>query len=67
MGNTVRKFSIKELRVRKGWTQAETAEILGVSTQTYNAWENNIENLTISKIKILANIFDVDFNEIFLG
>lgn len=67
MGNTVRRFSIKELRARKGWTQAETAEILGVSTQTYNAWENNIENLTISKIKILANIFDVDFNEIFLG
>lgn len=63
----VRQFSIKELRARKGWTQAETAKRLGISTPTYNAWENNIEKLTISKIKVLANVFDVDFNEILLG
>ena len=33
------RYSLKELRARKGLNQSETAEKLGVSTQTYNAWE----------------------------
>ena len=65
MENTKYRFSVRELRVRNGWTQAETAEKLGVSTQTYNAWENDVERLTISKIKALANILGVSIDEIF--
>lgn len=61
------QYTIKELRARRGWTQAETAEKLGVSTQTYNAWENGIENLTVSKIRALADVFGVTLKEIFLG
>ena len=34
------KYSLKELRARKNWTQCETAKRLGISPQTYNAWEN---------------------------
>lgn len=36
------RYSLKELRARKGLNQSETAEKLGVSTQTYNAWEKQI-------------------------
>ncbi len=60
------QYSVKELRARKGWTQAETARKLGVSTQTYNAWENGLDNLTLSKIRALAKIFGVELKEIFL-
>ena len=31
------KYSLKELRARLGLTQAEMAEKLGISTQTYNS------------------------------
>lgn len=61
-----RQFTFKELRARQGLTQAQTAKKLGVSTQTYNAWENDIEKLSISKIKAIAEVFGVDFNDIFL-
>lgn len=67
MDDTSRQYTLKELRARNGWTQAETAGKLGVSTQTYNAWENDIENLTITKIKAIAVVFGIDFNDIFLG
>ena len=31
-----RQYTLKELRARKGKTQADTAKDLGISTQTYN-------------------------------
>ena len=37
--NKEMQFTLKELRARKNETQAQTAEALGVSVQTYNAWE----------------------------
>lgn len=61
------QYTVKELRARKKWTQAETAVKLGVSRQTYNAWENGMDNLTVTKIKALADLFGVEFSEIFLG
>ena len=57
-------FSIRELRARKGWTQQQTAEKIGVSTQTYNAWEKDISNVGISKVIALADIFDVTLSQI---
>ena len=33
------QYSLKELRARKNITQADAAEMLGISTQTYNSWE----------------------------
>lgn len=59
------KFSIKELRARKNWTQAETAKKLGISTQTYNAWERDISNVGISKVQAVAKLFEVSLSQIF--
>ena len=61
----MQKYSLKELRARKGWTQQETACKLGVSPQTYNAWEKDISNVAISKVLAVAKVFDVTINDIF--
>lgn len=58
------QFSLKELRARMGWTQAETAKKLGVSTQTYNAWENNLSNVKISRAMAIAELFQVPLSEL---
>lgn len=60
-----RKFTLKELRARKDETQAETAKALGISPQTYNAWEQDISNVAISKVVALAEHFGVKLTEIF--
>lgn len=58
------QFSLKELRARKNETQAEAAEALGISVQTYNAWEQDISNVAISKVIRVAEHFDVALSEI---
>lgn len=58
------QYTLKELRARKKETQAQTAESLGVSVQTYNAWEKDISNVAVSKVKAVARHFDVELSEI---
>lgn len=58
------KFSLKELRARKNETQAQSAAALGVSPQTYNAWEKNISNVAIAKVYKVAAHFGVAVSEI---
>ena len=59
------RYSLKELRARKQWTQRETAKKLGISEQTYNAWEKDISHVAISKVNALANLFGVKIGQIF--
>ena len=63
---SVRQYTLKELRARKNITQMQAASDLGVSVQTYNAWEKDLSNVAISKVMAVANYFDVPINEIFL-
>ena len=58
------QFSLKELRARKNWTQKQTAEKLGVSVQTYNAWERDVSRVAIGKVYEMAELFDVEIWEI---
>lgn len=62
-----RQYTLKELRARKDETQEQTAKALGISTQTYNAWEKDISGVAISKVLALANYFDVRLSEIKVG
>lgn len=62
----MQQYTLKELRARKNMTQSEIADIIGVSTQTYNAWERDVSNVAISKVKALADFFGVTIGEIFL-
>ena len=58
------QYSLKELRARKNWTQRETAERLGISVQTYNAWEKDISRVAVGKVIAVADLFDVRLSEI---
>ncbi len=58
------KYTLKELRARKNETQEEVAKNLGISIQTYNAWEKDISNIAVSKVYALAEYFGVTIDEI---
>lgn len=59
------KFTLKELRAKKDWTQRETADKLGISAQTYNSWEKDISGVAVRKVKAVADLFDVRLGQIF--
>ena len=61
------QFSLKELRARKNETQEQVANAIGVSAQTYNAWEKSISNVSVSKVNALAKHFGVKLTQIFLN
>lgn len=63
----MQKYTLKELRARKNWTQRETAEKLGISVQTYNSWEKDISNVGVSKVQAVAKLFGVKLSEIFFA
>jgi len=60
------QFTLKELRARKNLTQMQVAKDLGVSVQTYNAWERDISNVAVSKVQAVAKYYGVSLGEIFL-
>lgn len=58
------RYTLKELRARKNKTQTEVAIDLGVSLQTYHAWERDISNISVSKVLALADYFGVTLDEL---
>ena len=56
------KYSLKELRARKNWTQKRVAR-----EQTYNAWEKDISNVAVSKVNAVAILFGVTLDQIFFA
>lgn len=60
------QYSLKELRARKNISQRQLAKEIGVSTQTYNAWEKDISKVAVGKVKAIADFFGVTIGEIFL-
>ncbi len=61
------KFTLRELRARKNKTQEEVAKELGISTQTYNAWERDISNVAVSKVYAVAEYFGVTIDDIYIS
>lgn len=61
------QYTLKELRARKNETQEQVAAAMGVSVQTYNAWEKNISNVAVSKVNALAKYYGVRLTQIFLN
>ena len=59
-------FSLRELRARKNKTQREVAADLGISVTTYCAWEKDISNVAISKVKAVAEYFGIALGQISL-
>lgn len=61
------QYTLKELRARKNWTQQQTAEALGISTQTYNAWESDFGKVKIRAAYNVAKLFGVKLDQIKLS
>ena len=58
------KISLAAARVNAEYTQEQAAELLGVSKQTINAWENGKSEPTYSRLKELANLYKIDIDYI---
>ena len=50
---------LKELRFKKGLTQADLSNILGVAQQTIGSWETNKSSPNLEMLKIIADFFNV--------
>lgn len=60
-------MTLKQARRMSDITQLEVAEKLGVHVQTYREIEKNPENATVKQAKILSEIFNVSYDDIFFS
>lgn len=61
----VLRNNLKGYRVRKGLTQEDMAEILGVSVSTVKNWEKEPHKMTFEKLALLAQHYGVSVNAFF--
>ena len=55
-------MNIKEIRLRKGMSQAEVASALGVSSVVYSRYETGSREPSADVLIQIANIFDVSLD-----
>lgn len=67
MNTTVTGITIKNLREKKGLSQTDLADILGVSSKTVSKWETARGLPDISLIEPLANALSVSVMELMTG
>lgn len=60
-------YELHVLRAIRNETQEDVAKAVGVSVQTYNAWEKDFSNIKISKANRLARHFGVSLDDLFLA
>lgn len=58
---------LKELRKEKGITQAQFAEILGVTNRSISRWENGVNMPDFDLLLQIADYYDVEIGEILDG
>jgi transcriptional regulator with XRE-family HTH domain len=56
---------IKELRIEKGLSQMQLAQLIGVSQKAIDYWERNVNEPKASYIIALVRTFDITFDEFF--
>lgn len=59
------KMNLKVLRKRKGFSQQYMANQLNIAISTYNQYENNNRKIPIDKAKGIAEILNININDIF--
>ncbi len=55
---------IRLLRMKKGLSQEELAEQIGVSRQSVSKWESGQTSPEISKLMKMANVFEISTDEL---
>ena len=63
--NTTLANQIKQFRMKKGWTQEELAEKVGVSFQAVSKWENERSAPDIMLLPFLADLFQCTIDALF--
>ena len=56
--------AIARLRLERNLTQAQLAEIIGVSQQQLGGWENGVRKPKLNALIKIAKALNVDFNEL---
>ena len=56
-------LSLKQIRLVKGKTQEDMANLLSIHVQTYRKLEENPEEITIKQAKLIATFLGVSYNE----
>ncbi|NVK21891.1 MAG: helix-turn-helix domain-containing protein [Kangiellaceae bacterium] len=54
---------VKKLRLQRGWSQEQLADISGLSTRTIQRLERG-ENASLETLKSLASVFEIDVSEL---
>ena len=57
--------NLKNERLACNMTQKQVAEKMGIKTQSYQAYENNISLPTVENLLKLSLIFNVSLNDLF--
>ena len=55
---------IKQLRKKKGISQSELAELIGVKNNTVSTWERGTRKPDFEALNLLSNYFEVSFEYI---
>jgi transcriptional regulator with XRE-family HTH domain len=55
---------LRELRNKSGYTQQQMADFLNISRSTYTYYETGKSEPGLDKIKIMCEIFNIDYNTI---
>lgn len=58
------KSKLKELREKRGLSQAEVAQEIGISRQMYNKYERGDTEPSLSSIKALSTLYAVSYDEL---
>ncbi len=56
---------VKKLRIERGFSQREVAEKLGIRQPNYGKIENGETPITVEKLEVLAEVFDVKISNFF--
>jgi putative transcriptional regulator len=57
--------NIRDLRIDRGWSQQELAEMVGASRQTINAIEQEKHSPSLELAFRLSKVFKLDFEAVF--
>lgn len=64
MAEQLEKYTLKILRVMKGYTQEQAAELIGVSPDTLSNYERGKSYPDVPIINKIEEVYEVSYNQI---
>lgn len=55
---------LTRLRKKKGYTQQEVADLLGISQPAYHKWETDLARPAIENLIKISEVYEIDLNEL---